>query len=157
MNDIILFNIQTKHLFLIEINSNGISTPIQSKTDYSYDNPIHHDDDDLSEDGQEKQFENEIEDIDGMEQIQAEMNVPPGAAETIQQTSGRSKRFLFLFKTSVRLFSQNSFVFSHSISIYDRFFRKSKKPEKPSLKLYEVYRYADKLDICLMIIGTIAG
>ncbi len=37
---------------------------------------------------------------------------------------------------------------------------KSEKPKKSQanrLKLFEIYRFADKLDIFLMIIGTIAG
>lgn len=57
-----------------------------------------------------------------------------------QQTSIQPKRFRFLSKLP--------------------FFRdstKSKKPSTPSLKLHQVYRFADKLDIFLMIIGSIAA
>jgi hypothetical protein len=55
-------------------------------------------DDDLSNDIKEKEFEEELDDIDIIQQIQTDMSVPPGAAETTQQTSVRSKQFLFLSK-----------------------------------------------------------
>ncbi len=65
---------------------------------HSDDNHVHDDDDDLSNDIQEKEFEEELDDIDTIQQIQTDMSVPPGAAETTQQTSVRSKQFLFLSK-----------------------------------------------------------
>jgi len=70
--------------------------PDESKVDHSYDNQVHDDDDDLSIDGHEKEFENGLDDIDTIHQLQTEMSVPPGAAEMTQQTSVRSKRFRFL-------------------------------------------------------------
>jgi hypothetical protein len=72
--------------------------PNEYKVDHSYDNQVHDDDDDLSIDGQEKEFEKQLDDIDTIQQIQTDMSVPPGAAEMTQQTSVRSKRFGFLSK-----------------------------------------------------------
>ena len=54
--------------------------------------------DELSNEEEEKQFEIELGDIDTIQQLQAEMNVPPGVAETIQQTSIKPTRFVFLSK-----------------------------------------------------------
>ena len=54
-----------------------------------------------------------------------------------------------------------SIVFKYRPRFSFRFFRKSKAPKKPAaarqLKPFEIYRYADKFDIFLMIIGSIAG
>jgi hypothetical protein len=72
--------------------------PNEYKVDHSYDNQVHDDNDDLSIDGQEKEFEKQLDDIDTIQQIQTDMSVPPGAAEMTQQTSVRSKRFRFLSK-----------------------------------------------------------
>lgn len=86
------------------------------------------------------------------------MTVPPGAAEMTQQTSVRWKRLRFLSKLPLV-----SFVKIHDspiIFFYCRFFRKlknSKKPQARRLKITEIFRFADKLDIFLMIIGSIAG
>ncbi len=86
------------------------------------------------------------------------MTVPPGAAEMTQQTSVRWKRFLFLSK--IPLVSFVKIYDSPIIFVYCRFFRKlknSKKPQARRLTISEIYRFADKLDIFLMIIGSIAG
>ncbi len=80
-------------------NSNGISIPNEYELGHSDDNHARDDnDDDLSNDIKEKEFEEELDDIDIIQQIQTDMSVPPGAAETTQQTSVRSKQFLFLSK-----------------------------------------------------------
>ena len=57
-----------------------------------------HDDEQLSTAEEEKQFEEEIEDIDAVEQIQTDMVVPPGAAEMTQATSGSRRNLRFLSK-----------------------------------------------------------
>lgn len=55
-------------------------------------------DEELADEAQEKHFDNEMEDIDEIEHIRAEMDIPAGAAEMAQQTSVRRKRFAFLSK-----------------------------------------------------------
>ncbi len=77
--------------------SNGISIPNVDENDHSNDNHVR-DDDDLSNDDQEKQFEEELDDIDTNQQIQNNMAVSPGAAEMTPQTNGYSRRFRFLSK-----------------------------------------------------------
>ena len=56
------------------------------------------DDEELSNDAEEKHFEKEMEDIDAIENIRAEMDIPAGAAEMTQQTSVRRRRYAFLSK-----------------------------------------------------------
>lgn len=86
------------------------------------------------------------------------MIVHPSAAKTEQQTSVLPGRFSFLSKIPlVHLIRKYYF---HLIFVYYSFFRKSQKPNKPQvcrLKIYEMYRFADKFDVLLMTIGTIAG
>jgi hypothetical protein len=65
---------------------------------HSYDNHVRDDDDELSNEAEEKQFEEELDDLDTIQQLQNEMNIPGGTAEMNQQTSVRSGRFLFLSK-----------------------------------------------------------
>ena len=55
-------------------------------------------DEGLTNEAQEKHFDNEMEDIDEIEHIKAEMDIPAGAAEMAQQTSVRRKRYAFLSK-----------------------------------------------------------
>ncbi|CAF2623577.1 unnamed protein product [Rotaria sp. Silwood2] len=120
-------------------HSNEISIPNEDDIDHSHDDDDD-DDDDLSNDAQEEQFEEELDDIDTLQQIQADISNPPGAVEMTQHTSVGAKRLRFLSKIP--------------------FFRRSKEPKKPKarrLKLYEIFRYADIWDILLMIIGTIAA
>jgi hypothetical protein len=53
-----------------------------------------------------------------------------------------------------------NFLIKFYCFVYYRFFRKSQKPITPQvrrLKAFEIYKFADKLDIFLMIIGTMAG
>ncbi|CAF3335982.1 unnamed protein product [Rotaria sp. Silwood2] len=120
-------------------DSDEISIPNEREIDHSHgDHP--HDDDDVSNDAQEKKIEEELDDIDALQQIQADMTNPPGAIEMTQDTSGRSKRLCFLSKI---------FFFRQS--------KESKKHQAHRLKMHEIYRYADKWDILLMIIGTIAA
>ncbi|CAF3578851.1 unnamed protein product [Rotaria sordida] len=116
---------------------------------HPHDNPLHDihpndnhldDNNDLSNDAQEKQLEEELDDIDALQQIQADISDPPGAAEMTQHTSVRSKQLISLSKIP--------------------FFRQSKEPKKPKarrLKMHEIFRFADKWDILLMIIGAIAA
>jgi hypothetical protein len=85
------------------------------------------------------------------------MAVPPGAAEMTQQTSIHNKQSFFLSK--ILSVTWNSLIKFYCF-VYYRFFRKSQKPKKPQvrrLKAFEIYKFADKLDIFLMIIGTMAG
>ncbi len=56
------------------------------------------DDDDFINDVQEKEFEEELDDIDSIQQIQANMSVPPSVAEMTPQTNIRSRRFRFFSK-----------------------------------------------------------
>ena len=56
------------------------------------------DDDRLSNEQEEQRFEEEIEDLDAVEQIQVEMAVPPGAAEMTQTTSGGRGKLSILSK-----------------------------------------------------------
>ena len=58
-----------------------------------------------------------------------------------------------LSRKSSRFFAQVSL--SNKYLSFSRFF-KSKKSDR-SFKLYEMYRFADRYDYLLMIIGTIAG
>ncbi|CAF4473429.1 unnamed protein product, partial [Rotaria sp. Silwood2] len=121
-------------------HSNEISIPNEDDIDHSHHDDDDDDDDDLSNDAQEEQFEEELDDIDTLQQIQADISNPPGAVEMTQHTSVGAKRLRFLSKIP--------------------FFRRSKEPKKPKarrLKLYEIFRYADIWDILLMIIGTIAA
>ncbi|CAF4027727.1 unnamed protein product, partial [Rotaria sordida] len=76
---------------------NGISMPSEYKIDQFNDNHIYDDDDELSNDAQDKRFE-ELDDIDTVQQIQTNMTVPSGAAEMIQQTSVHHRWFTFLSK-----------------------------------------------------------
>jgi hypothetical protein len=85
------------------------------------------------------------------------MSVPTGTGVMMQQTSVHHKRFNFLSKIPLVLFLKTYYDFTF---VQSRFFRKSSKTKKPQarrLKLFEIYRFADKLDVFLMIIGTIAG
>jgi len=86
------------------------------------------------------------------------MSVPPSTGVMMQQTSVNHKRFNFLSKLPLVLFLETYYDFTF---VQYRFFRKSskppKKPQARRLKPFEIYRFADKLDIFLMIIGTIAG
>jgi hypothetical protein len=86
------------------------------------------------------------------------MDAPPGTGIMMQQTSVHHKRFNFLSKIPLVLFLETYYDFTF---VPYRFFRKSskppKKPQARRLKLFEIYRFADKLDVFLMIIGTIAG
>ncbi|CAF0756890.1 unnamed protein product [Adineta steineri] len=119
--------------------SNKNSPYNEHKIAYSYDNPVR-DDDELSNDEQEKQLEDQLEDIDEIEKMKGAMAAPAGAAEMTQQTAVHHSRLNFLAKLP--------------------FFRNSKQPKKPKpkrLKAYQIYRFADKIDIFLMIIGTIAA
>ncbi|CAF5081195.1 unnamed protein product, partial [Rotaria sp. Silwood1] len=114
--------------------SNEISIPNEPEIDHSQD------DDDLSDDAQEKQYEEELDDVDTLQQIQADISKPPGTAEMPQHISAHSKRAIFLSKIP--------------------FFRQSKQPKKPKtrrLKTYEILKFADKWDILLMIVGLIAA
>ncbi|CAF1308683.1 unnamed protein product [Rotaria sordida] len=109
---------------------NEISMPTECKIDQFNDNHVY-DDNELSNDAQGEKFE-ELDDINTVQQIQTNMAVPSGVAEMIQRTSVYLRRF----------------------------FHKSEKPKKSQvhrLKLCEIYRFADKLDVFLMIIGTIAA
>jgi hypothetical protein len=56
-----------------------------------------YDDDELSNEAQEKQLEQELDEIDMVQQVQASMSVPPGAAE-MTPPSVRSNRLAFLSK-----------------------------------------------------------
>ncbi|CAF1202712.1 unnamed protein product [Rotaria sordida] len=76
---------------------NGISMPSEYKIDQFNDNHIYDDDDELSNDAQDKKFE-ELDDIDTVQQIQTNMTVPSGAAEMTQQTSVHHRWFTFLSK-----------------------------------------------------------
>jgi hypothetical protein len=76
---------------------NGISIPNEDEVDYSNDNHVP-DDDDLSNDDQEKQFEDELDDIDTNQQIQNNMAISPGATEMTPQIATPSRRFRFLSK-----------------------------------------------------------
>jgi len=89
---------------------------------------------------EEEELKEQLDEIDEIEQIKANLSVPPVVAEMTQETSVQSKRFRLLSKLP---FFGNS--------------TKSKKPSTRRLKLHQVYRFADKLDIFLMIIGSIAG
>ena len=53
-------------------------------------------DDELTNEAEEKQFEDDLENIDAIEQIKADMSVPAGVAEMAQPTSVRHRRFHFL-------------------------------------------------------------
>ncbi|UJR37711.1 hypothetical protein I4U23_030406 [Adineta vaga] len=131
-------------------NLNSVDKNIKNAHEKSYSNEqqsdhsaLHdvRDDDELSNDEQEKQLEEELDDIDIIQKIQTNMSTPAGTAEMMQHTSAiPQKGFHFLSKFP--------------------FFRKSNKPKKPQarrLKLFEIYRYADKMDIILMIVGSIAA
>jgi hypothetical protein len=89
-NIYLFFNIQRP-------TSNGISIANADEIDHSNDNHVR-DDDDLSNDEQEKQFEEELDEIDTIQQIQNTMIVPPGVAEMTPQTTTRSRRFHLLSK-----------------------------------------------------------
>ncbi len=93
---IIEFNIYLFFLFH-RATLNGISIPNEDEVDYSNDNHVH-DDDDLSNDDQEKQFEDELDDIDTNQQIQNNMAISPGATEMTPQIATPSRRFRFLSK-----------------------------------------------------------
>jgi hypothetical protein len=78
--------------------------------------------------------------------------------QQIPQTSANHKRFAFLSKLPFVCFIRIYYV--HLIVVHYRFFHKSEKAKKPEarrLKMFEIYRFADKLDVLLMIIGTTAG
>jgi hypothetical protein len=93
-----------------------------------------------------------------VQQIQTNMIVPPGTAELTEQITVHHNQFTFLSK--IPFVSCIKIYYFHFIFIYYRFFQKSEKPKKSEahrLKLFEIYRFADKFDVFLMIIGMIAG
>ncbi|CAF4145934.1 unnamed protein product [Rotaria sordida] len=118
---------------------NEISISNEHKIVHSNDNYIS-DSDEIINDVQEKHFEGELDDVATIQQIQTNMTVPPGGSEMSEQTPAHQKRSGFLSK--ILLFRKSE---------------KSKKTETRHLKLYELYRFANKMDVLLMIIGTIAA
>ncbi len=84
-------------IFFHRPTSNEISISNGYEVDHSNDNHLR-DDDDLSNDDQEKEFEEELDDIDTIQQIQNNMSAPSGAVEMNPQKTIRSGRFLFLSK-----------------------------------------------------------
>ncbi|CAF5224619.1 unnamed protein product, partial [Rotaria magnacalcarata] len=92
------------------------------------------------DDDEEKQLEDELEDIDLNHKVQTDMTDSPGIAEVMSKTSIHSRRMKILSK--IPFFYRS---------------KKAKKPEIRRLKLYEIFKFADKLDIFLMTIGTIAA
>ena len=118
------------------------------------------DDDELSNDEQEQHFEAEINEIDAIQNIKSDILTTPGTAEMMQQTSTTQHRFGFLSKLPYVIFIRLRFIDNILPFANSRFFRKSKKPAKPKvrrLKVFEILRYADKIDILIMIVGCIAG
>jgi hypothetical protein len=77
--------------------SNEIPIANADEIDHSNDKHVS-DDDDLSNDEQEKQFEEKLDEIDAIQQIQNNMIVPPGVAEMTPQTTTPSRRFHLLSK-----------------------------------------------------------
>jgi hypothetical protein len=131
--------------------------PNEYQIDHSYDNHIS-DDDDLSNDEQEKQFEEKLKEIE-IDQIQSDaMATPPGIIETIEPTSIRKNRYFLLSK--IPLVSFVELYNAYFTFVNYRFYRKSKNSKKPPvrrLKITEIFRFSNKIDILLMIIGSIAG
>lgn len=69
-------------------HSNGISIPNEHKIDDFHDNHL----------CDNKQFEEELDDINTVQQIHTDITVPPAADEMAQQTSVPPQRFMFLSK-----------------------------------------------------------
>lgn len=57
-----------------------------------------HREDDLTSDNDEKHFEEELESIDELQQVQAAMSVPVGAVEVPQIATADPRRLAFLSK-----------------------------------------------------------
>ncbi|CAF0788245.1 unnamed protein product [Adineta ricciae] len=115
---------------------------IQSNNLHSTQLPVNNvrDDDELSNDEQEQHFDAEISEIDAIQNIKSDILTTPGTAEMMHQTSTTQHRFQFLSKLP--------------------FFRKSNKSAKPKvrrLKVIEILRYADKIDVFIMILGCIGA
>ena len=87
-------------------------------------------------------------------------NINTNEPHTIIDTDSRETRRRSTFLSKLPFVSCIKIYYFHFIVVHYRFFHKSEKPKKPQarrLKMFEIYRFADKLDIFLMIIGTIAG
>jgi hypothetical protein len=133
--------------------------PNEYQIDHSYDNHISDDDnDDLSNDEREKQFEEKLKEIE-IHQIQFDtVPIPTGIGEMTQSTSVRKKLDFILSKIPLVSFAE--IYDAYFIFIDYRFYRRSKKSKTPPvrrLKITEIFRFSNKIDILLMIIGSIAG
>ena len=117
----------------------------------------------LSEDTtreKEKAYDDAFDRYDIQRQIRASIVSLPGDLQLPQSIQVSRKRFWFLTKLLL-----SSFYLSHiqsllSLSLHSSSltsWKKSNDSPVHSLKLFEIYKYADRLDVILMIIGTIAG
>lgn len=105
----------------------------------------------------EKEVQNALNGPDVQQQIRASIGSLPGDIQFNQSMHLTRKRSWIRSKMPLRFFSffVNIFLFFHN-----RFFRKSENSSEPaarSMKIFDIYKFADRLDIILMIIGSIAG
>jgi hypothetical protein len=109
----------------------------------------------------EKEVEDELNNFDIQRQIRASIaSIPCDAQllESIRITQGKSWLYSKLSLSSFNNIKSLLIIFL--FFFHNSSFRKVKKPDKselPSLKLLDLYKFADKFDIILIIIGSIAG
>ena len=107
----------------------------------------------------EKEIQDTLNGCDVQQQIRASISSGPGGAEMLPGIRIPRKRSLLFSKIPLSCF--NNVRQNECYSFFtNSFFRKLKKPNEPDTrrsKPFEIYKFADKLDIFLMIIGTSAG
>jgi hypothetical protein len=152
------YNLVFHGIYFYRPNSNEISMANEYQVDHPYDNHISDDDnDDLSNDEQEKEFEEKFKEIE-IDQVQSEtMPIPTDIGEMTEPTSVRKKLDLL---SKIPLVSFVEVYNAYFTFANYRFYRKSKNSKKPPvrrLKITEIFRFSNKIDILLMLIGSITG
>lgn len=115
----------------------------------------------LSEEiNREKKYDDAAFDqYDLQRQIRASIVSLPADVQFPQSIEVSQKRPWFLSKLLLSFHMIISVIFNHLAFHSSSFSNWKKSNDSPvhSLKLFEIYKYADRFDIILMVIGTIAG
>lgn len=114
----------------------------------------------LSEEiNQEKKYDDIFDQYDVQRQIRASIVSLPTDVQFPQSIEVSQKRPWFLSKLLLSFHMIISVIFNHLAFHSSSFSNWKKSNDSPvhSLKLFEIYKYADRFDIILMVIGTIAG
>jgi len=104
----------------------------------------------------EKEVQDALNASDVQQQIRASIGSLPGDTQFNPSIKLTRKRSWIISKMPLRFFCFLIFF----LFFHNRFFRKSENQSEStarSVKIFDIYKFADKLDIILMIICSIAG